>query len=306
MFKKILLLMFAFLSILASAQLPKVVSGKIERVEDFKSQYISPQNVDIWLPEGYSKDKKYSVLYMHDGQMLYDPEVTWNKQAWNVDDVITELLRKGKIKNVIVVGIWNDGKLRHSDYFPQKPFENLTSVQKDTIRNQLKKTGRSEIEFNPNSDNYLKFLVRELKPYIDENYSVYKDRKHTFIAGSSMGALISLYAICEYPEIFGGAACMSTHWPGIFTLENNPFPDAMLNYLKNNVPDPRNHKIYFDVGDKTLDALYPPLQKKANTILINAGFSEQNFKTLFFPGEDHSEKAWNKRLFHPLEFLLKK
>ncbi|WP_415328876.1 alpha/beta hydrolase [Chryseobacterium sp. MMS23-Vi53] len=298
--------MSALLSIFALAQLPKVISGKIERVADFKSQYVSSRNVDVWLPEGYSKNKKYSVLYMHDGQMLYDPETTWNKQAWNVDDVMAELLKKGKIENVIVVGVWNDGKLRHSDYFPQKPFESLTVSQKDTLRNQLKKSGRSEDEFNPNSDNYLKFLVKELKPYIDEKYSVYKDQKHTFVAGSSMGGLISLYAICEYPEIFGGAACMSTHWPGTFTLENNPFPDAMLNYLKNNIPDAKNHKIYFDVGDKTLDALYPPLQKKADIILMDAGFSDQNFKTLLFPGEDHSEKAWNKRLFQPLEFLLKK
>lgn len=243
---------------------------------------------------------------MHDGQMLYDPNLSWNKQSWNVDDEISKLIKANKIQNVIVVGIWNDPKLRHTDYFPQKPFENLTSVQKDTIRNQLKKSGRSDNDFKPNSDNYLKFIVKELKPYIDGKYSVYIDRKHTFVVGSSMGGLISLYAICEYPEVFGGAACISTHWPGTFTLENNPFPDAMLNYLKNNVPDAANHKIYFDTGDQTLDALYPEIQKKADEIMKKADFTDKTWKTLYFPGENHSEEAWNKRIRIPLEFLLNK
>ena len=71
------------------------------------------------------------------------------------------------------------------------------------------------------SDNYLKFLVKELKPFIDSSFSTLKDQQNTFIAGSSMGGLISMYAICEYPLVFGGAACLSTHWPGIFTMINN-------------------------------------------------------------------------------------
>ncbi len=82
------------------------------------------------------------------------------------------------------------------------------------------------------SDEYLKFLVKELKPFVDKNYSTYTDAPHTFMMGSSMGGLISMYAICEYPEVFGGAICMSTHWPGIFVSENNPIPLAFQNYLK--------------------------------------------------------------------------
>ena len=79
------------------------------------------------------------------------------------------------------------------------------------------------------SDAYLKFLVTELKPFIDSTFSVATDRSNTFIAGSSMGGLISMYAVCEYPAVFGGAACLSTHWPGIFTAENNPIPEAFEN-----------------------------------------------------------------------------
>jgi len=304
MLRKFLLLISVFCSVLAWTQIPKVVSGKIERISDFKSQYVSPRNIDIWLPEGYSKDKKYSVLYMHDGQMLYDPDLTWNKQAWNVDDTVSDLIKSGKIQNTIVVGVWNDSKMRHFDYFPQKPFESLSAIEKDTVNAQLKKSGRSDKPFSPNSDNYLKFLVKELKPLIDKKYSTFKDRSHTFVAGSSMGGLISMYAICEYPAIFGGAACLSTHWPGTFTLENNPFPETVLNYLQKNLPDPKTHKIYFDCGDQTLDALYPEIQKKADAIMKKHGYSEKNWKTLYFPGENHSEDAWAKRLSKPLKFLL--
>lgn len=297
------------ITLAAKAQntLPKVVQGKIERIENFESKYISSRNVDIWMPEGYSQSKKYSVLYMHDGQMLFDPESSWNKQAWNVDDVASTLFQSDKIKKFIVIGIWNRGETRHSDYFPQKPFELLLDRQKDTVNAQLK---RSHVPlkkmFCPQSDNYLKFIVEELKPYIDKTYSVYSDKENTYVMGSSMGGLISMYAICEYPKIFGGAACLSTHWPGTFTLDNNPIPDAFIKYLNKNLPNPKSHKIYFDCGDETLDKLYPEIQKKVDQLMLEKGYNENNWITKFFPGENHSEDAWNKRLNIPLEFLFKK
>jgi predicted alpha/beta superfamily hydrolase len=216
-------------------------------------------------------------------------------------------MHEGKVKDFIVVGIWNGGKTRHSDYFPQKPYMSLNQEQKDFVNNQLQVAGRTNEKevFEPNSDNYLKFLVTELKPFIDKKYAVNKDKAHTFVAGSSMGGLISMYAICEYPNVFGGAACLSTHWPGIFAVENNPIPDAFVNYLKLNLPNPKNHKIYFDYGDQTLDALYPPLQKKVDEVMKTKNYSDKSWLTKFFPGEEHSEKSWNKRLNIPLEFLLK-
>ena len=152
----------------------------------------------------------------------------------------------------------------------------------------------------------MKFIVKELKPIIDGKYSVYTDAKHTFIAGSSMGGLISMYAICEYPNIFGGAACLSTHWPGIFAVENNPIPNAFFEYLKKHLPNPKNHKLYFDYGTATLDAMYEPFQLKVDKIMKAKGFTSQNWSTQKFEGEEHSEKSWNKRLHIPIEFLLGK
>ena len=303
-----LLIFFLFLHLCTTAQaqdvLPNVSSGKLIRIANFQSKYITQRNIDIWFPEGYDGKKKFSVLYMHDGQALYDSTTTWNHQAWDVDDVAGKLIAEGKLKNVIVVGIWNGGVTRHTDYFPRKPFEQLTQTEKDTVTAQLQTAGRTKDIFKPQSDNYLKFIVEELKPYIDTTYSVYKNQENTFIAGSSMGGLISIYAICEYPEIFGGAACFSTHWVGTFKLENNPVPKAFISYLQKNLPSSANHKIYFDCGDQTLDALYPAIQKSVDEIMTNKGFSEKSWMTKYFPGEDHSERAWKKRLNIPLQFLL--
>lgn len=285
---------------------PHVHEGSIRRFENFQSAFCTPRTIDVWLPEGYSPKKKYSVLYMHDGQMLYDSALTWNKQAWDVDDVVASLIRLKKIKDVIVVGIWNGGATRHIDYFPQKPFESLSPADRDTVSAQLQQAGRSSTGFQPVSDRYLQFMVTELKPFIDKMFSTLSDRAHTFIAGSSMGGLISLYAICEYPDVFGGAACMSTHWPGTFTVENNPMPTAFQQYLKAHLPDPATHAIYFDYGDQTLDALYPPLQQQVDVIMQQKHFSKSSWLTKYFPGEDHSERAWRKRLDVPLLFLLKR
>jgi enterochelin esterase-like enzyme len=297
-------MLFAFDTI--AQTLPEVTSGSITKIENFKSNFTPDTNIIIWLPENYSTKKKYAVLYMHDGQMLFDSNTTWNKQAWEVDEVASQLMKEGKIQDCIVIGIENNGTTRHATYFPQKPFESLTTEQREYVNKQIQEKGSSSPDFQPTSDNYLRFIVKELKPFVDKTYSVYKDKNHTFIAGSSMGGLISMYALCEYPTVFGGAACISTHWPGIFIAENNPIPDTFINYLKINLPNPKTHKIYFDYGDQTIDSMYPPLQKKVDEVLKHKGFTDENGLTKFFPGKDHSEASWKERLHFPLEFLLKK
>jgi enterochelin esterase-like enzyme len=235
--------LFVCCHLVSISQVPKVSSGTIKHYEKFESKYVVPRNVDVWLPDGYDSQKKYAVLYMHDGKGLYDSAIMWNKQEWGVDEVLGRLLKEGRVKNCIVVGAWNSEGTRHPEYFPQKPYESLSQVERDTITAQLQKMGRTKEMFKPISDNYLKFLVEELKPFIDKNFSTKTDTKNTFVAGSSMGGLISMYAICEYPNVFGGAACLSTHWPGTFKVEGNPIPEAFFNYLAKNLPNPKSHKL---------------------------------------------------------------
>jgi enterochelin esterase-like enzyme len=305
--KQLILLVLIAFSHYCFAQTPKPSFGKIIRIDSFPSKYVTARNIDVWLPDGYSESKKYAVLYMHDGQMLFDSTITWNKQEWMVDETVSFLIKNKTIKDVIVVGVWNGGKTRHIDYFPQKPFESLSNAEQDSLYHKNRPNGASVFyDGKVQSDNYLKFLVEELKPRLDSQFATLKNKQNTFIAGSSMGGLISMYAICEHPKVFGGAACLSTHWPGTFSLENNPIPQAFYNYLKEHLPSSKTHKIYFDYGTKTLDSMYQPLQEQVDIIIKRKGYTAKKWVTKKFKGEDHSEKAWQKRLYIPLIFLLKK
>jgi enterochelin esterase-like enzyme len=288
------------------AQHPVVSDGELKRFPAFSSSFVGSRNVDVWLPPGYSSKNKYAVLYMHDGQMLYDSTVTWNKQEWGVDETLVRLFKEKKIRDCIVVGVWNTGVMRHADYFPQNPFLSLTAAQQDSIYKATRGTDYALFAAPVQSDAYLKFLVTELKTFIDKTFFVKTDKANTFIAGSSMGGLISMYAICEYPDVFGGAACLSTHWPGIFAAMNNPIPATFISYLQKHLPDPSSHKIYFDYGTEGLDSLYKPFQLQADAVMQAKGYTSVNWLSKEFTGEDHSEKAWRRRLSIPLIFLLKK
>jgi enterochelin esterase-like enzyme len=288
------------------AQLPKPSSGRIIRTENFSSKHVPARNVDVWLPDNYTASKKYAVLYMHDGQMLFDSSITWNKQEWGVDETLNQLIQQNKIRDCIVVGIWNGGKSRHPEYFPQKPFEALSKEEQQLVYSAYRSGGQSIFSGLPiSSDNYLKFLVEELKPFIDKNYSTKTDASNTFVAGSSMGGLISLYALCEYPTIFGGAACLSTHWPGLLSMENNPVPAVFFSYLKNHLPSAKQHRIYFDHGTETLDSMYASLQLQVDAIMKQKKYRPSNWISRSWPGQDHSEKSWRSRLDVPFAFLLK-
>jgi predicted alpha/beta superfamily hydrolase len=293
--KNYLFILLLLIGMSAKGQTPKPSSGSIVHVEKFQSKYIAARNVDVWLPAGYNPAKKYDVVYMHDGQMLFDSTMSWNKEEWRVDETVTRLLQEKKIKDCIVVGIWNTAN-RMAEYFPQKALDYLSPDLKDTLLSTV-------LKGKPEADNYLLFITRELKPYIDHKFSTNAGRAHTFIMGSSMGGLISMYAICEYPNIFGGAACLSTHWTGTFK-SNDAIPKAFQQYVASHLPSPKDHKLYFDHGSKTLDSLYRPYQLQIDSIFKKNGYNSKNYESLVFMGADHSEHSWAKRLDIPFVFLL--
>lgn len=311
--KKIIFILFLPVVLFAQEKIeshqiisPEKFKGIINRIEPFPSKYITPRTVDVWLPENYNSSKKYSVLYMHDGQMLFDASTTWNKQEWMVDEVATKLMSEGKTEDFIVVAIWNISQIRHTDLYPKKPFELLSTEDKEIVLKEAKKSQFAFDETKMNSDNYLKFIIKELKPYVDKKYAVYTDAQHTAIMGSSMGGLISMYAICEYPKVFGSAACLSTHWVGFRDFENNPIPETFFTYMKKKLPNPKNHKIYFDYGTGTLDESYLKYEYRVDEVLQSKGYTTENYKNLKFEGENHSEASWQKRIDIPLQFLFGK
>jgi predicted alpha/beta superfamily hydrolase len=301
--KKIIFFIFLCL-VKSSAQEVKVSTGSLKFYENFKSEFVDARNVGVWLPNNYSSNDKYPVLYLHDGAMLFDASTTWNKKSWEVDETFQKLIDDNKIEKCIIVGIWNNGDFRHSEYFPEKMIESIPeSTRKKVVEEQLR--GK------PQGDNYLKFIVSELKPFVDKTFSTKADKPNTYIGGASMGGLISLYAMCEYPEVFGNAICMSTHLPmtrseKLAAVVESDLASKFRDYLVTNLPNAESHKLYMDFGDQTIDAYYKFFQDKVDAVLIQKGYSDKNWTTKFFSGDDHSETSWARRLNIPLLFMLGK
>ncbi|MBP7184856.1 MAG: esterase family protein, partial [Saprospiraceae bacterium] len=276
----------------------------IVRYNNFQSELISTRNIDVWLPSNYDEHKKYAVLYMQDGQMLFDATTTWNNQEWGVDETMNKLILEGKIRDCIVVGIWNANANRHAEYFPQKPYNYLSQEKKAELMSLEREKGVKYFNKHVYSNQYLKFIVKELKPFIDSHFSTIRGREGTFIAGSSMGGLISLYAVMQYPKVFGGAACISTHWIGVSNEAKDGIPDAFCRYIERRIGKCKDTKFYFDYGTETLDKYYEEYQKRVDAIFLKNNFDKNHFQSMKFEGADHSEKSWNARFEIPVTFLL--
>ncbi len=283
--------------------LPQVEAGRVERIE-FAPPELAARMVDVWLPPGYPDAAPYATLYMHDGQMLFDAATTWNGQAWEVERTAAALIESGALRPFIVVGIWNAGEHRYRDYLPQRVFEAMPEDDRQRWRVAEREPGRPLFAGPPAADAYVRFLVGELRQTIESRFAVSRKPKDRFLMGSSMGGLISLYALLEQPQQFGGAAALSTHWPGGFHPADDSFAQAMRTYLRERLPTLGQQKIWMDHGTETLDALYPPLQREIDTVFNASPLPPAQWRSREYPGTDHSEQAWAARLADPLRFLL--
>ncbi len=261
----------------------------IIRYADLPSNHITTRNVDVWIPDNLPGEARLPVVYMHDGQNLFDPACAYGGVDWGVDEAIDFMMKAGVVTGAIVVGVWNSA-LRWREYMPAKPMEKAAGSQ--VMNRFIERAGGA-----PLSEEYLAFLVTELKPFIDTHLPTKNDRMNTFVVGSSMGGLISAYAVTQYPQVFGGAACLSTHWPA--------GEETLVEELAALFPRPGVHRFYFDHGTATLDADYEPYQQKMDTLLHARGYrTGKDLMTCKFEGAEHNEAAWRKRLCIPLEFLL--
>ncbi|HRC76937.1 MAG TPA: alpha/beta hydrolase-fold protein [Kouleothrix sp.] len=260
-------------------------TGALIRHAAFASHYVAPRHVDVWLPPGYHEhpERRYPVVYLHDGQNLFDPALSNTAIDWGIDEAIAGLMRDTAMPGAIAVGAWCT-QLRWAEYMPARPL-------------RAPEAAALHVGQQPISDEYLRFLTAELKPFVDATYRTLPEQPSTFIMGSSMGGLISLYALTEYPAVFGGAACVSTHWPA--------GGDLLVDQLAARLPAPGQHRLYFDYGTAGLDAAYEPFQLRMDARLRAAGYTEErDWRTLKFPGADHNEAAWRARARLPLAWLL--
>jgi predicted alpha/beta superfamily hydrolase len=209
----------------------------------------------IYLPEDYeSSYKKYPVIYMHDGQNLFDA-YTSSYGEWGIDEMMDKLPTKDQC---IIVGVDHGGEHRMSEY--------------DPYDSKYRKAQGSE---------YVDFLVKTLKPYIDQHYRTKSGAKHTTIAGSSMGGLISMYAVLKYPEVFGNG--------GIFSPSFWIAPD-IYKYTEQQL-NPKS-RFYFVCGDSESDSMASDMDKMVKLIRTRK-VSEKNSRETVVKGAQHNEKQWN-------------
>ena len=298
---------------IVDAPCPKSVYGTITRYSVSSENLQSDIIVDVWTPNGYDPSgiRRYPVLYAHDGQNLFDGTFSFAGVPWAVDKACSQLSSDSNFDMPIVVGINNRGSenLRPNDYFPEKALDYITPEDKEeTFIYQT----CNDIFYG---DEEAAFVAKELKPLVDSLYCTVPDMETTFAMGSSMGGLASMYLLCEYPEIFGGAACLSTHWIGSLNLntdytmnDDEICANAILQYLSDHIPTDGLHRLYMDQGTKDWDAGYLKYEVVAREIVANKGYTQENGRLYVYDakGAGHNEWYWQQRVKIPLKFLLSK
>jgi predicted alpha/beta superfamily hydrolase len=272
---------------------------------------LPPRRVWVWLPPIYERERtrRCRVLYMHDGQNLFDARFAFGGVPWAVDEALAALIGLGEVRPTIVVGIANTAR-RWYEYAPEAPLRALPADIR-TAADAAEPLPEAELT----ADAYVRFIADELKPQIDQRFRTLPGRADTFVMGSSMGGLASLYALCRRPEVFGGAGCVSTHWPvtRIAGIHDNPgsppmiaLAAAVLGWFDANLPRAGAHRLYFDHGTQGLDRLYAPYQARMDAIGAAKGYvAGRDWFSKAAPGAEHNEAAWQARLPQALGFLLK-
>ncbi|MDL2141826.1 alpha/beta hydrolase-fold protein [Flavobacterium tructae] len=254
MIRRFFFFIFLWVTVVASAQ-ESTASKNVSTFTIEAPQLKITKKIWIYLPDGYaaSPKKKYSVIYMHDAQNLFDSKTSYAGE-WNVDEKLDSLKAP-----LIVVGIEHGNDKRLNELTPYK----------------------NEKYGGGDADNYLDFIVKTLKPYIDQNYRTKTKAKNTLIMGSSLGGLVSYYAVLKYPEVFGKAGVFSPS----FWFSNNIYT------LTEQTPKIKT-KIYFLCGDKESDDMVRDMAKMERLLDTKRCYCLHLTKSKIVKGGEHNEKLW--------------
>ena len=264
------------------------VEGRLVYWLDVESEHLGPtRHVEIWLPPGYDEgEDAYPVIYMHDGQNLFDPRIANTGVDWGVDEAIVRGMEAGTIRPAIVVGVWT-GQLR----------------------------GRELSPWDLGSD-YGRFLIDEIMPRVNAEFRTLTGPENTMTMGSSMGGLISLHLVRTRPDVFGACGCLSTHFP--FSITNHhqmrgesppegvdPDRPLILDDIDAGARIPDGVRMWFDYGTETLDSIYEPSHMAVRDWLLAQDLVEgEDFVMRRYDGAAHNEASWRARLDDPVTFLL--
>ena len=246
-------------------------SGDIRTHRNISGFNLKPRDLTVWLPPGYNTnpERRYPVIYMHDGQNMFDQQRSAFNSEWRLDETADSLITTNRIEPLIIVGI---------DNTPDRRREYADSD-----------TGRI----------YMKLVTDIIKPLIDHTYRTKSGRNFTATGGSSAGGLISFMLIWEHPEVFSRAACLSP----AFKIQRIDYVRNVVNSKADQV----SRRIYIDNGDEGLEALLLPGVFEMIAALEQKGLIPgQDFE--WFPAQkaEHKENAWAKRTWRFLQFLFPK
>jgi predicted alpha/beta superfamily hydrolase len=260
---------------------PMNVVGELRVHDDvYSPQLENRRTIWVWLPPDYEddEDRRYPVLYMHDGQNLFDASLSFAGE-WAVDETATQLIRAGEIEPIIVVGIANHGADRLAEYLP-------IPVRRPEMPDRLR-------DIEPRGERYLDFLVDTVMPMINENYRTLTGPEHTAVAGSSMGGLISLHAGLTRADHFSRIGAMS---PSLFPYD----PDDFVEFREAEKTAPF---LWFDCGTRESGVFGMRYVREMQTAaaVLNARF--ERFRFVIDEGAAHNEPAWRERLPEMLRFF---
>jgi predicted alpha/beta superfamily hydrolase len=252
------------------------LQSRLRKHTQFASRLVDEKHdVIVYVPPVYNgqPDRHFPVLYMQDGQNLFDPETSFIKgNYWRMGEAADELIVSGQIEPLVIVGIYNTGVRRIDEYTPSED----------------KRLGGGQ------ADAYGQMLVEELKPFIDHTYRTRPGAVNCGMGGSSLGGLVSLYLGLRYTWVFGKLAVMS---PSVWWHNR-----AILRTVAQ-IPKKPDLKIWLDVGTRESKRALPDVRALKKE-LINKGWKRgRDLGYMVMQGGEHSEWAWAQRVAPMLKFL---
>jgi predicted alpha/beta superfamily hydrolase len=244
--------------------------------EQFPSRFLRNQrDLIVYLPPGYDEQpqRKFPVLYLHDGQNLFDGATAFIRgMDWHVGQTADRYISEGSVEPLIIVGIYNAGKQRLQEYTPTR----------------MPKLGGGR------ASRYARFLIEEVRPFLERNYRVLGGMENTGIGGSSLGGLVSLFLGLRMPHVFGKIAALS---PSVWWNQR-----VILRFADAAPTDPRP-RIWLDIGTREGPRIVDDVERFRDLLLRNGWRWEQDLHYERVIGAEHNEAAWAKRVGPFLQFL---
>ncbi len=277
--------------------------GTLMVAPDVALPALPPRAIYVWQPDAAPPQQGFPVLYLQDGQNLFDARLVPFGIAWEADRCASRLIDAGIIPPVMLVGIASTAA-RFQDYAPALILDRLPAASRLLVEGLWGGSARSA--------SYATAVIEHLKPMIDAQFPTSPVARDTIVGGASLGAAVALEILARYPDRVGGAACLSAHVSLLPVTGAEPIPadfqaavvDAVADFANSCLPEAGRHRLWIDRSDEGIDRFYPPSHAALVSALRHKGFAEgDDLMARCYPAVGHDESAWRARLGDVLAFL---